>query len=57
MSAAFLKLWGWPIALALLTLIGLTAALVGDGWWDALSAFTLGAPALAGAWFWLRRAG
>ncbi|GAA4807608.1 hypothetical protein GCM10023231_41040 [Olivibacter ginsenosidimutans] len=33
----FLRLWGIPILLALATLVGLLAALIGDGLWDALS--------------------
>lgn len=51
----FLRLWGWPISLGLLTLVGLIAALVGDGWFDTVSAVTLGLPVVAGAWFSLRR--
>ena len=50
-----LQIWGAPIALAILTAIGLVAALLGDGVWDYLSALTLGIPALLGAWYCLRR--
>ncbi|MFK3819911.1 hypothetical protein ACI2KG_25520 [Pseudomonas sp. NPDC089407] len=35
----------WPAVLALLAVLGLFAALLGDGWWDALSCFGLGIPA------------
>lgn len=35
----------WPAVLALLTVLGLFAALLGDGWWDALSWLGLGIPA------------
>ncbi|MCL6690975.1 hypothetical protein SAMN05216577_124106 [Pseudomonas citronellolis] len=34
----------WPLALAVLSLVGLISALVGDGPWDALSWFALGVP-------------
>jgi hypothetical protein len=56
MSRPFLALWGVPILLAVLTVAGLTCALVGDGIWDHLSAVALGAPVTVGAWFSLRRA-
>ncbi|HVY07655.1 MAG TPA: hypothetical protein VHB46_16895 [Burkholderiales bacterium] len=39
-----MKIWGWPIVLGLLSAAGLMSALLGDGVWDALSWFTLGAP-------------
>lgn len=51
----FLRLWGMPILLGVLTTIGLVSALLGDGIWDTVSAFTLGAPVAVGAWFALRR--
>lgn len=53
-SSAFWRLWGWPLALALLTAVGLVAGLLGDGLWDELSDLALGIPVLAGAWFALR---
>lgn len=31
------RAWPWPVALALLTTIGLFSALLGNGAWDALS--------------------
>ncbi len=49
------QIWGAPILLGILTTIGLVAALLGDGAWDLVSAVTLGAPVLVGAWFGLRR--
>jgi len=55
MSSPFVKLWGMPIVLGILTIVGLLSALFGDGIWDALSAVTLGAPVLVGAWYSLRR--
>lgn len=53
----FVFLWAWPIALGLLTAIGLVAALFSDdGWGDHLAALCLGIPVLMGLWFgWLRR--
>lgn len=55
MSGRFMAVWGMPILLGILTLVGLVSALLGDGIWDTVSAFTLGAPVLAGAWHGLRR--
>ncbi len=50
------QIWGVPLLLAVLTAIGLVAALLGDGVWDLVSAVTLGAPVAVGAWYSLRRA-
>jgi hypothetical protein len=55
MSGPFMRMWGAPIALAVLTLIGLISALVGDGVWDHVSALALGVPVLLCLWFGLRR--
>lgn len=55
MSGRFMALWGMPILLGILTLIGLVSALLGDGIWDTVSAFALGVPVLAGLWYGLRR--
>ena len=56
MTAPITRLWGGPLAMAVLTVIGLLSALLGDGFWDALSAVALGIPVLACAWFgWRRR--
>lgn len=55
MSRRFLALWGMPVLLGVLTVIGLVSALLGDGVWDVVSAFALGAPVLAAAWYGLRR--
>jgi len=51
----FVRLWGWPIALGLLTSAGLISALLGDGIWDHLSAAALGIPVAVCLWFGLRR--
>ena len=53
-----LAVWGWPVALALLTALGLLSALLGDGAWDAASWIALGIPTGACAWFgWRGRDG
>jgi len=52
---SFLRLWGAPLLLALLSAGGLLSALLGDGFWDWLSVVLLGVPLLACAWYGLRR--
>ena len=47
--------WPVPIAIALLTAIGLVAALTGDGWRDASSWIALAAPLAALGWAVARR--
>lgn len=54
MTARFAQLWAMPILLGVLTTIGLVSALLGDGIWDIVSAFALGAPVAIGAWHSLR---
>jgi hypothetical protein len=49
------QIWTMPILLAVLTLVGLVSALLGDGVWDLVSALALGAPVAVGAWYALRR--
>ena len=44
-----------PALLALLGFAGLFAALLGDGWWDALAWVGLGLPAGLGLWALPRR--
>ena len=53
----FWALWGWPIAMGLLTRVGLVSALFSDGGFgDMLAWLTLGIPTAACIWFgWLRR--
>ncbi len=55
MSPAFMRLWGVPILLGILTVIGLVAALLGDGLLDYVSALALGIPVALGAWHGLRK--
>ena len=53
-NPALLKLWAWPVALALLSASGLIGALVSDGWGDAWSWFALGLPVAVTTWYGLR---
>lgn len=45
------RVWAVPAGLAGSSLLGLAAALVADGIWDALSWLALGAPLLVIAWY------
>lgn len=38
--------WRWPILIGVATMLGLLAALIGDGIWDWLSALLLAIPVL-----------
>ncbi|CAM3540597.1 DUF4175 domain-containing protein [Paracidovorax anthurii] len=50
------RLWGWPIALGVLTTSGLLSALVSEGLGDVWSWFALGVPVATMAWFgWVQR--
>jgi hypothetical protein len=55
MKRSFLQMWGWPTAIAVSTLAGLIAGLVGDDGWDLLAAVALGVPAAACVWLGTRR--
>ena len=44
-----------PLVLAIASLVGLVAALTGDGWRNALSWLGLGLPVVAIAWGWRGR--
>jgi hypothetical protein len=46
-----------PLLLGVLTVVGLMAALLGDGVWDAVSGVALAIPVLLGTWHALRRQG
>jgi hypothetical protein len=43
---SLLRLWGKPLLIALLSIAGLVAALVGDGIWDIFSWLALGIPVI-----------
>jgi len=52
----FWALWGWPIALAVLTATGLASALVSDTWGDWWAWLALGLPTLVMGWHaWPRK--
>ncbi len=51
------QMFSVPAVLALLSAVGLVAALVGDGAWDALSWLTLAAPAAVPVYFIARGRG
>jgi len=42
------KIFAWPLLIGLMGAAGLFAALLGDGWWDALAWLGLGVPAVLG---------
>ena len=44
-----------PLAIAVLSTVGLISALVGDDIWDVLSWLTLAIPVAVILWYWLRR--
>lgn len=50
------RVFGIPVVLMLVSAVGLVAALIGDGAWDALSWLGLGAPVAVIAWYLCRRA-
>ncbi len=53
----FWSLWGWPIALGVLSASGLVSALVSDAWGDWWAWCALGVPTLVMAWHaWPRKA-
>ncbi|QJB30923.1 hypothetical protein HF324_05915 [Chitinophaga oryzae] len=49
---SFSRLWSRPILLAVLSLAGLIAALVGDGIWDIFSWIALGIPVALMVRYW-----
>lgn len=55
MGANFKRVWSIPIAIGIVTAVGLIAALLGDGLWDTLSAVALGIPVAIGAWYGLTK--
>jgi hypothetical protein len=50
------QIFAAPLVIAVLSTVGLISALVGDGWWDAVSWAALGLPVLLYLVFvWRRR--
>lgn len=50
----FRRVWGAPIAIGAITTVGLIAALLGSGAWNALSWLCLAVPLWAGLRYWAR---
>jgi hypothetical protein len=49
------QIFAVPLLVAVVSIVGLASALVGDGWWDAVSWATLGVPILLYLIFICRR--
>ena len=49
------QIFAAPIVVGVLSVVGLVAALIGDGWWDGLSWFSLTLPVLLYLFFVVRR--
>jgi hypothetical protein len=45
------QIWGAPIVIGVVSAVGLISALLGDGGWDVLSWFALGAPVTVIIWY------
>jgi len=45
------QIWGVPIVIGVGSAVGLMSALLGDGGWDVLSWFALGAPVTVVIWY------
>lgn len=48
------QIFAVPLVLGIVSAAGLIAALVGDGFLDAVSWVTLALPCAAGIWYWAR---
>lgn len=48
------QIWGRPIAIGLVSAVGLISALLGDDIWDALSWFALAVPIVVPLWYIVR---
>ncbi|ULA65997.1 MAG: hypothetical protein LZF62_40037 [Nitrospira sp.] len=48
------RIWGIPIAIGVVSAVGLLSALLGDGLWDALSWITLTIPIAVPLWYVVR---
>ena len=51
------RVFAWPLAIAVASIIGLVIALTGDGWRDAASWAALAIPVLAVGWAMRARRG
>ncbi len=48
------QIWGMPIAIGVVSAVGLTSALLGDDIWDALSWCALAIPIVVPFWYIVR---
>lgn len=48
------QIWGMPVLLGVISLVGLLSALLGDGVWDGVSWLALGLPNGIIAWYVIR---
>lgn len=53
--ARFLRVFGPPVLLAVISAIGLLSALLGNDIWDVLSWIALGTPVAVVAWYGCKR--
>lgn len=51
-----LQIFGMPMLIGIVTLLGLVAGLVGDDGWDVAAGMLLAAPLAITAWYWIRPA-
>jgi hypothetical protein len=51
-SQTVARVFRWPVILAFMTLVGLVGSLMADGIWDVIGWVLIGAPTLAGLYFW-----
>ncbi|MEG3082874.1 hypothetical protein U1707_04410 [Sphingomonas sp. PB2P12] len=51
-----LQIFGIPMLIGILTLLGLVAGLLGDDGWDVAAGMLLAAPLAITAWYWTRPA-
>ena len=45
------QIWGMPVMLGILSVIGLVSGLLGDGGWDVLSGVALSLPIVVIVWY------
>lgn len=45
------RVWRWPVALNVITIVGLIAPLIGDGYWDVVSWVVFGLLVAVSLWY------
>ena len=50
------QIWGAPVLMGVITIVGLLSALLGDGVWDMVSVVALAIPVGVIGWYWSRPA-